>query len=165
MDGIQVITVYLKIRDRANRTVSRWQNGEPNGLTAPPALEDGRITYHYLPFIYSGGTKTKTGDNISATLAMATNKISVDVASDYVLNRYLVNVYMVRSNPENMQPLGSNYLITSDVWSISSMAYDTGAIELVLNSSIDAIGAQFPRYVLDRVNVGTLPTSANVRLG
>ena len=45
------------------------------------------------------------------------------------------------------------------------MTYDAGAIELILNSSIDAIGAQFPRYVLDRVNVGTLPTTSNVRLG
>ena len=40
--------------------------------------------YKFLSFIYNGATRTRTGDNIEASLLVTTNQIAMDIAYDIV---------------------------------------------------------------------------------
>ena len=152
--SLQAIATFLDAGD-----FGRYQNGKVGGVIAG---------HRYLSFIYQGATKSRSGDNLQATLVFAngqenvssTGKLIINIANELVSSFATVTVKNYLMNPSNYQ---QQKLLTSEVWLASSLSYDPEVVEVVLSSSLDAIGTQAPTRVLTRKLVGALPTTGSVR--
>ena len=120
---------------------------------------DGK-TFTYLSFIYQGAAKNRNGDNLEAALVLSTNQISTDLAAEAVRGRYHLRVWSVTMEETQDQV---NRLLTLEDWVVASMVYDSEAVEVILSSSIDAVGANAPTRVLTRGQVGALPVTGNIQ--
>lgn len=116
--------------------------------------------YQYLSFIYQGAAKSRSGDNLQAALVLANNTLAMNVANELVANYATVTVENWLMDPNTYS---RSRRLTSEVWLVSSFSYDPETVELVLSSSLDAIGTQAPTRVLTRKLVGALPTTGSVR--
>jgi len=116
--------------------------------------------YQYLSFIYQGATKSRSGDNLQAALVLANNTLAMNIANQLVTGFASVTVENWLMNPSTYS---RSRRLTSETWLVSSLSYDPETIELVLSSSLDAIGTQAPTRVLTRKLVGALPTTGSVR--
>jgi len=139
------------------RNMGRYTNACTPGST----LSYRNSTYTYLSFIYQGAAKNRTGDNLQAGLILSTNEISTGLSREAVINRYHLRVWTVVMNPTNKSQVQK--LLTEEDWVVASMVYDVEAVEVVLSSSIDAVGANAPTRVLTRDLVGALPVTASIQ--
>lgn len=125
---------------------------------------DGTVSYQdqswkFLPFIYQGATRSRTGNNIEAGLILSTNPISMAYAQRVVELKLKVVIYTCVMNAEfNLV----DQLISKDNWSGTSMTYDLETIEVSLASRVDAITFGIPNLYLKKSIVGNLPTTANL---
>jgi hypothetical protein len=143
--SIQAIATFI------DTPLGRYQNGKV-GLPVS--------NYFYLSFIYQGATKSRSGDNLQSTLILANNVVSMNIANQLVSSFATVTVENWLMDPSTYD---RSRLLTSEIWVVSSLSYDPETIELVLSSSLDAIGTQAPTRVLTRKLVGELPTTGSVR--
>lgn len=115
--------------------------------------------WRFLPFIYQGATRSRTGNNIEAGLILSTNPISMGYAQRVVELKLKVVIYTCVMNAEfNL----IDQLISKDNWSGTSMTYDSETIEVNLASRVDAITFGIPNMYLKKAIVGNLPTTANL---
>lgn len=143
--SIQAIATFV------DTPYGRYQNGKVGSSVSG---------YSYLSFIYQGATKSRSGDNLQAALVLANNTLAMNIANQLVTGFANVTVENWLMNPSTYS---RSRLLTSETWLVSSLSYDPEAIELVLSSSLDAIGTQAPTRVLTRKLVGALPTTGSVR--
>jgi hypothetical protein len=143
--SIQAIATFI------DTPLGSYQNGKVGSSL------DG---YQYLSFIYQGATKSRSGDNLQATLILANNVLSMNIANQLVSSFATATVENWLMNPNTYD---RDRRLTSEIWVVSSLSYDPETIELVLSSSLDAIGTQAPTRVLTRKLVGELPTTGSVR--
>ena len=132
----------------------QYQNARP-GQTL--AFNGG--SYDYLSFIYQGAAKNRTGDNLEAALNMSVNELSVGWAQKAVKMRFHIRIWTLLLNPNEQV----NRRLTEENWIASSMTYDAQTLEVILSSSIDAVGTTAPTRVLTRDMVGHLPVTANIQ--
>ena len=130
----------------------KYQNGKVGSFVSG---------HQYLSFIYQGAAKSRSGDNLQATLVLANNTVATNIANELVMAYATVTVENWLMNPNDYSTRLRR--LTSEVWLVSSFSYDTQTIELILSSSLDAIGTQAPTRVLTRKLVGALPTTGAVR--
>lgn len=144
----QYVDLY-HIVDNNRRSIYRYQNAFVG------RADDG---YDYLGFIYQGAARNRTGDNLEAGLILASNAISTSLSSNLITTRHYANVITKQFNDDDtvMRELSEEY------WTVASMSYDAENVELILSSSIDAVGAQAPNKTLTRERVGNLPVTANL---
>lgn len=135
-----------------NGSVFRWQNFWINETI------NG---YSFVPFGFSGLTTNRQGDNIDATLVFPNNDLSRQWALSSIQGKWLAKVQVVLFNPENKA--ARNTLFTY-VGQITNGAWDDTAINIRLNTLIDAVGGEVPARRLTQKIVGNLPTSANIQL-
>lgn len=117
--------------------------------------------YSFVPFGFSGMTTTRQGDNIDATLVFPNNELSRQWALSSVKERWLAKVKVVLFDPEDKskQTLLYNY-----VGQVATGAWDETAINVRLNTMIDAVGGEIPARRLTQSLVGDLPTTSNIQL-
>jgi hypothetical protein len=84
----------------------------------------------------------------------------MNIANQLVGNFKTITVENWLMNPSTYS---RSKLLTSETWLVSSFSYDPETVELVLSSSLDAIGTQAPTRVLTRKLVGALPTTGAVQ--
>ena len=130
-----------------------------NGCEPGKTLSYEGKNFAYLSFIYQGAAKSRTGDNLQAGLILSTNPLSTGLARQAINGRYHLRVWSVTLNPNRDDVT----VLTQENWVVASMVYDSDAVEVVLSSSIDAVGANAPTRVLTRQLVGALPVTANIR--
>ena len=137
---------------------SRFQNGNLTEALIHPSDPDNK-KHEYLSFIYQGATLNRSGDNLESGLILANNKISMGYATTAVNKKYHVKVdtYLME---EDFTP---NRLLTSETWLITSLAYDPVTIEILLSSSIDAVGANAPNRMVTQNLVGHIPVTAQIQ--
>lgn len=128
-----------------------YQNGKVNSSVSG---------YQYLSFIYQGAAKSRSGDNLQASLVLANNTLAMNIANQLLEDFATVTVENWLMNPSTY---ARQKLLTSEVWLVSSFSYDPETVEIVLASSLDAIGTQAPTRVLTRKLVGALPTTGQVQ--
>ena len=174
--SITTIVSFIRVKDSSGTVQDRYQNGKRDNMNA---LEhDGKYRqnkgnkirldgydYYFLPFIYQGAAKNRSGDNLEAGLVFANNPLAMNRAREAVVNKWSIEVFVCRVNPETLEPLttyGNPYL-TKDVWLASSMGYDTTTVEVLLSSGIDAVGSNAPNRVLTTSLVGHLPTTGSIQ--
>ena len=120
--------------------------------------------YKFLSFIYNGATRTRTGDNIEASMLVTKNQISIDIAykivqkADHSKKQIVVRTCLMNDNFTAVQRV-----LTEERWIGASMGYDAEVVEIQLASAVDAVFAGLPNMYLDETKVGRLPTTARVR--
>ena len=142
-------------------TKHRWQNVNPSTTV----VRNGK-NYSFLPFIYNGATRTRTGDNIEASLAVSTNQISMDYAYDIVVifqpkAASHQTAGRVQTCLFNDDFTSVSKILTREEWIGASMGYSNDVVEIQLASAIDA-GFQDCNQYLDEATVGRLPTTSRV---
>ena len=181
--SLTAITTFVVIRKKPKdstpfgETEFRFQNGKCN----PDKLDESQIkvvfpsqnpdednkefTYKFLNFIYQGAAKNKSGDNLEAALVLANNQISMSQAQEAVFNKYSVEVFVSKVNPSTMIPesIYGNSFLTRDNWLVTSLSYDSETVEVMLSSSIDAVGTTAPNRRLTTDIVGALPLTGDIQ--
>ena len=150
----------LSVRDTTTQR-DKYVKAETNKITFPVDNQD----YYYLPFIYQGAAKNRSGDNLEAGLLFANNDLAMNYAQEAVLNKYYVEIFVSVVDPANLQPkkIYGNYFLTRDNWLAASMSYDFETIEIILSSSIDAVGTTAPNRRLTTGLVGSLPVTGDIQ--
>ena len=135
---------------------NRFQNGKHGHITDK---DNSAIKYHYLSFIYQGATKNRTGDNMTSSLILANSELSMKFAVEAVQEKYHVKVqtYLMTND------FAQRTKLTEEQWLVASMSYDPEAIEVILSSAIDAVGANAPDRVLTKQMVGYLPVTGTLQ--
>lgn len=151
---IQAVTTFITLRSTNDALQGRYQNGITNST-----ITYDSASFAFLSFIYSGATKNRTGDNMTSTLTMSANRISMNIASEAAKNFWSVQVDTVLMHPQTFVPVR---LLTREYWLASGLSYNTDAVQAQLSSAIDAIGADAPnRRLLERY-VGALPLTSRI---
>ena len=144
----------------------RFQNSEPSsaGITF-----NGQI-FHFLSFIYQGATRSNDGNNLESALVLANesnnregsvgaNKLSMSYAAEAVNNGWSVRVSTCKMTDLTFSAVDA--ILATDIWKIASMGYDNATIELLLTSSIDAVGGNTGRFLTSSL-VGHLPVTGQI---
>ena len=144
----------------------RFQNSEPSstGITFNGAR------FYFLSFIYQGATRSKDGNNLESALVLANesndregsvgaNKLSMSYASEAVNKGWSVRVSTCQMTDATFSSVKTT--LASDTWKITSMGYDNATIEIMLSSSIDAIGGNIGRFLTSSL-VGHLPVTGRI---
>jgi hypothetical protein len=152
---IEAIATFVRLYDDNNFARGNYQN---SNTTTPITFESEG--YAFLPFIYNGATKSRSGDNIESLLTLASNEISLSLAHEAIKNFWTVKVSTVLMHPQTFQP---NRTLSQEYWTAASMSYNVDGVQIRLGSAIDAIGATVPNKVLTRKAVGALPITSQIR--
>lgn len=155
MSTIVALTNFLEVTDSRGHVQYKYQNSKPGELITYRGVE-----YPYLPFIYQGAAKNRSGDNLESSLILSSNAISMGYASQAAQNRWNVRVDSCSMNPVDFT-VGRT--LTTEHWIAASMSYDMETVEVLLSSSIDAVGAVAPSRSLTRGLVGALPVTGQVQ--
>lgn len=151
---VVALTNFIEVSDASGKVQFRFQNSTPG-----ERITYRGFTYPYLSFIYQGAAKNRTGDNLEAAVALSVNPISMGYVIQAVQNRWNVRMDSCSMHPTNFT-VGK--ALTTEFWLAASMSYDVQTVELLLSSSIDAVGASAPTRVLTRAMVGALPVTGSI---
>ena len=116
-------------------------------------------TWRYLPFIYQGAVRNRSGDNIQGNIIMASNRLSMDYAQSIVQRKLKVAVYTCLMDKDFTTV---DKLLSKENWAGTSMSYDMEGLELTLASRVDAISFTVPNMYLRKDIVGELPTTGQI---
>ena len=175
MSAIALVT-FIEIYDPSLVPVSgdisaaiqhRFQNSEPTstGITFNGA------TFNFLSFIYQGATRSNDGNNLESTLILANessdregsvgaNKLSMSYAAEAVNNGWSVRVSTCQMTDLTFSSVKTT--LATDIWKITSMGYDNSSIEILLSSTIDAVGGNIGRFLTSSL-VGHIPVTATIQ--
>ena len=153
---------YLTLRSETTLGDYKFQNYWINEDAPFFNIETGVPAYFgFLPFIFSGMTVTKSGENQDATLTFPNNELSRGWAETAVQERYLANVRTVLVDPTDK----NNYtLINQYIGQIVTATWDSTALQLSMASILDAVGNDVPRKRLTQQLVGSLPLTTRIRV-
>ena len=148
----------------------RFQNSEPSisGISDPKVGNNQK--FNFLSFIYQGATRSNDGNNLESALILANestnregsvgaNKLSMSYAAEAVNNGWSVRVSTCKMTDLTFSAVDA--VLATDVWKIASMGYDNATIELLLTSSIDAVGGNTGRFITSSL-VGHLPVTGRI---
>lgn len=152
---VVALTNFLEVTDARGRVQYRYQNSKPG-----ETIRYRNQNYPYLPFIYQGAAKNRSGDNLEAALVFSSNAISMGYAAQAAQNRWNVRIDSCSMNPTTF---AVGRTLTVEHWLAASMTYDVEMVEVLLSSSVDAVGASAPTRSLTRDMVGALPTTGSVQ--
>ena len=146
--SLEAIVQFLTIRSPDGALQGRYQNGDNLNT-----IVYGGQNYAYLSFIYNGATKSRTGDNLVGGLAMSTNKISMNLASQAVQADWAVQVETVLVDPETLVP---SRLLSLEIWIATS---------LIIMLKRSQLSPNAPNKVLLSSAVGGLPLTSSISNG
>lgn len=158
---VVALTNFIEATNSRGRAQFRFQNSKPGEV-----IRHRGLSFPYLSFGYQGAAKNRSGDNLEAALVMSNNEISMGYAVEATRNRWNVRVDSCSMNPSTFEVAR---MLTTETWIAASMSYDADwaleskMIEVLLSSSIDAVGAVAPSRVLTKQLVGALPVSGSVQ--
>ena len=173
--SITTIVTFIRVRDSSGTVQDRYQNGkrddfnpldkstdrsgEYNTASSNGLVLDGEI-YWFLPFLYQGAAKNRSGDNLEAALVFANNPLAMNRAIQAVQSKWTIEVTVCKVDPTT---LAVQRKLTTETWLAASMSYDPTTIEVLLSSGIDAVGSNAPGRVLTSQLCGHLPTTGQIR--
>ena len=148
----------------------RFQNSEPSSAGITDSKVGGGAKFNFISFLYQGHTRSKDGDNLEAAIVLAnesedregsmgTNKLSMSYAAEAVNSGWSIKVSTCKMTDLTFNAVET--VLAIDTWKISSMGYDNTTIEILLSSSIDAVGGNIGRFLTSSL-VGNLPITGRL---
>ncbi len=148
----------------------RFQNSEPSSAGITDSKVGGGAKFNFLSFLYQGATRSKDGDNLEAAIilanesedregSMGTNKLSMSYAAEAVNSGWSIKVSTCKMTDLTFNAVET--VLAIDTWKISSMGYNNTTIEILLSSSIDAVGGNIGRFLTSSL-VGNLPITGRL---
>tara|TARA_B100000427_G_C15431624_1_gene561141 strand:+ start:117 stop:665 length:549 start_codon:yes stop_codon:yes gene_type:complete len=148
----------------------RFQNSEPSSAGISDSKVGGGAKFNFLSFLYQGATRSKDGNNLESALILANesndregsvgaNKLSMSYAAEAVNNGWSVRVSTCKMTDLTFSAVET--ILGIDTWKIVSMAYDATTIEILLSSTIDAVGGDIGRFLTSSL-VGHLPVTGRI---
>jgi len=145
----------------------RFQNSEPTSV----GITFNGAKFDFLSFIYQGATRSNDGNNLESTLILANessdregsvgaNKLSMSYAAEAVNNGWSVRVSTCQMTDLTFSSVKTT--LATDIWKITSMGYDNSSIEILLSSTIDAVGGNIGRFLTSSL-VGHIPVTATIQ--
>jgi hypothetical protein len=170
-EGI-VIGTYVLFRDRDGVAISN--HAFQNFFIAEDRTWEG-IVYEFAPYGIQGDLASNASDSSAATIVLPANVLSVSIAAEAALNRWLLEAkYVLISPTTGQQPVFAEAsTIAQDLWVCAGYRQvvpvvgendNEQAITLELISPINAVEARTPNCVLQDWQVGSLPVTGNVLL-
>jgi len=122
--------------------------------------------YDFVPFGFSGVTINKTGDGTEASLILPNSTSNIGTltrsfSQDALAAGWIAYVRVLIVNPDDKTSFTT---LNSYYGQVSAGSWDTTAINLTLNSVLDAVGGDVPQRKINQALVGNLPTTTGVRL-
>lgn len=151
---IVALTNFITILDARGVVQHRFQNSSPGSIIALDGAD-----HPFLPFLYTGAAKNRTGDNLEAELVLACNALAMNYAVEAVRNKWTVQVVQCSMNPKDFS-VGRK--LTMETWLAANMSYDPERVNILLSSGIDAVGATAPNKTLTTKLVGALPLTGSI---
>lgn len=152
----QMVRLYKVDTNNRARSFQCYHNAKPG-----VRIRHAGHNYYFLPFIYSGATVSRTGDNVISEVTLSSNDIARSNVANIVNQHYRMEVFVLRMNQTFTD---FTAILSEDTWLVASAVYDATAIQISLSSGLDAVNANTPRRVLTSADVGPLPVTGNVRL-
>tara|TARA_Y100001951_G_C11195025_1_gene213773 strand:- start:107 stop:604 length:498 start_codon:yes stop_codon:yes gene_type:complete len=162
--SITYLTTFLELKHPNDpNATERFQNSLKGDMNNPAAasnkIQKDTEEFKFLPFIYQGAAKSKSGDNLEAQIVLANNSVAMNHVNDALKNRCNVTVSVCKMKED----FTVDHVLTTEHWLLASFAYDATTIEVLLSSSIDAVGTTAPNRVFTTAIVGFLPRTANIQ--
>lgn len=120
----------------------------------------GNHLHSFMPFGFSGISINIKGDNVDAALTFPNNDLSRSWGGQAVTESWIATVDVCLVDPSNS---ATQQLLHTYTGVIASGGWDETAINLRLNSVLDAVSADVPNRTLHQRLVGKLPASSYVR--
>lgn len=111
-------------------------------------------SYIFGNFGFSGSALDISGANVTASLVIGVNDVSMPNMMNAVTQRWLVNVYTVWLD---LDTLAEKNVWLTETYAITGLTHDGARMSVQLGSPLDAITANLPRRVLTHKLVGSLP--------
>jgi len=145
----------------------RFQNSEP---TSTGITFNGE-RFNFLSFLYQGATRSNDGNNLESTLILANesndregssgvNKLAMSYAAEAVNNGWSIRIFTCEMTDLTFSSVKTT--LATDIWKITSMGYDNSSIEILLSSTIDAVGGNIGRFLTSSL-VGHIPVTATIQ--
>ena len=152
---VVALTAFLTVKKSNGDVEHKFQNGKHEGV-------DG---HDFLSFIYQGAAMNRSGDNLEASIILANYPLSMSYVKDFVTNKYqiLVETFLMDANFNKDTAAKNGGKLTGEQWLAASMRSDPEAIELLLSSAIDAVGANAPQQTLTKSRCSHLPLTGQIQ--
>ena len=123
------------------------------------------INYQYAPFGFNGSSSTRNGDGVEGTLLFPANDLSVSLATEAILQNWLVEVTTVEISIE----IGGNFtecaVYSTELWACNGGGQpDLGKVVINLSSPTNAIRGRVPKRVLTTDLVGSVPSTGQISM-
>ncbi len=154
---------FCTLRNRARTVTHDFQNYNiDQDLDYLSPFTNTTRPHGFMPFIFSGVTVTKSGDNQPATLVFPNNNLSRGWAETAVREQWIANIRTaIWTDPATQSGFVE---LNRYVAQITSGKWDATSLELSLSSVLDAVGSDAPRKRVTQQLVGNLPVTSRVRL-
>jgi hypothetical protein len=161
------IAQYLGLRSPSSGTVFRFQNywiNQTASLTIPFGGADVALPHNFLPFGFSGISIDRQGDLKEATLIFPNTEPTRGWIDMMVKERWFATVRTIIPNSlEAPDPAKSQILFTY-IGVITTASWADTEINATVSTVLDAVGNDAPTRRITRSVVGSIPTTASVRL-
>jgi hypothetical protein len=164
---------FLRLYNDSGALVHAFQNFYIN-----QTVDNGGTSYIFAPFGFSGMSTNRQGELSPATLvfpntemtrgyldeALRGGPLGNDPANDdasYGRRPYVGEVDVCILNPDSHQVLSVLLTYTGQA---TSGGWDDTAMTMELSNVFDAVNGEIPTRTMQRSSVGSLPTSASIRL-
>lgn len=117
--------------------------------------------YIYGAFGFSGGTVDLQASNITASLILAVNSLTLSIFQQGAEERWLIQIRTVWLDPDTLEE-GATY--GEEIYAVTGIEHDTSQLSVRLGSPLDAVSQNAPRRLLTQDLVGALPSTGNINL-
>tara|TARA_R100000654_G_scaffold70415_1_gene100666 strand:+ start:106 stop:633 length:528 start_codon:yes stop_codon:yes gene_type:complete len=171
---VVALTAFITVTDKDGDVPSSFADFDGNQVTANSTSglnkfqngkHEGVGDYKYLSFIYQGAAMNRSGDNLEASIILANNPLSMAFVKEFVQKKYylLVETFLMTTDFNKDVAAANGGKISGEYWLAAGMRYDPESIELLLSSSIDAVGANAPQQILTRKRCAHLPLTGQLQ--
>ena len=152
--SVVALTAFLTVY-KTDGTELKFQNGKHTAVAG----------HNYLSFIYQGAAMNRSGDNLEASIILANNPLSMSYVKEFVEKKYYIQVetFLMTTDFNKDTAAKNGGRLTGEYWLAAGMRYDPESIELLLSSSIDAVGANAPQQILTKKRCAHLPLTGQLQ--
>jgi hypothetical protein len=164
---VVALTAFVTVKQKDGTVEHRFQNGKHEGVDSVEEVNgvETTVTYDFLSFIYQGAAMNRSGDNLEASIILANNPLSMSYVKDFVEQKYYIQVetFLMTADFNKDTAAKNGGRLTGEYWLAAGMRYDPESIELLLSSSIDAVGANAPQQTLTKKRCAYLPLTGQLQ--